>query len=196
MSHYFSTDSDTQKSNPIRIAFRAHGTDFECQSDHGVFARSGLDRGTRVLLDALHVEEGTRTALDLGCGYGPIGLVLSKVYQLNVDLVDVNPRAVRLAIENLRLNHTEARVIEGDAIGTIDGSYDLIVTNPPIRIGKEGLYALLAWSHDHLNPGGTFWFVIHKQHGAQSALRYIATVYDQVDVVDRSKGFHVVRCRK
>lgn len=196
MSHYFSQTNNTLKSNPKRIAFRACNEDFECITDHGVFAKDGLDRGTAVLLDYLTVEPTVKTALDLGCGYGPIGLVLTKVFHLDVDMVDVNPRAIELATNNLALNHVTATVLSSDEWEHTNRQYDMIVSNPPIRVGKDILYPLLASTYDALLPGGTFWFVINKKHGANSAITFIETIYNDVTVIGRSKGFHVIQCRK
>ena len=196
MSHYFSQENSTIKSNPKRIAFRAHNEDFICVSDHGVFAKDNLDRGTKVLLDHLVVPTGTTTVLDLGCGYGPIGLVLAKVYGLDVDMIDVNPRALALAKTNLEENNVVANVFASDGFEQVEKSYDLIVTNPPIRVGKPKLYDLLQSTYEHLVDSGELWFVIHKNHGAKSALQFIQTVYGNVTVVGRDKGFQIIRCQK
>ena len=142
MSHYFTTQGNETKSNPIRIAFRAHGQSFTCETDHGVFSRLNLDRGTKVLLDFLTVSKNVKRALDLGCGYGPIGLVLAKAHCLKVDMSDVNERALNLAKINLTLNNVNANIVQSDGFQNLPGTYDLIVSNPPIRIGKQKLYEL------------------------------------------------------
>lgn len=194
MPHYFTNDEQAQQSNPKRIAFRAHKTDVVCWTDHGVFARHGLDRGTKVLLDYLVVDDGVNTALDLGCGYGPIGITLAAAYDLDVDMVDVNKRALELTEENLKLNHQTATVKESDGFTNVDKSYDLIVSNPPIRIGKKQLYGLLQNAASHLNENGQFWFVINKKHGALSAITFVESIYTNVTVVGKSKGFFVIKC--
>ncbi len=196
MSHYFTTQGSETKSNPTRIAFRAHGHLFTCETDHGVFSRKNLDRGTKVLLDYLFVDKKYKTALDLGCGYGPIGLVLAKVYNLKVDMSDVNERAVFLAKKNLLLNKTKAKVVLSDGFEKLQNTYDLIVTNPPIRIGKERLYNLFLNASLHLNENGSFYLVINKKHGAGSAEKYLSSIFSHVNLVGRAKGFHVYRCEK
>jgi 16S rRNA (guanine1207-N2)-methyltransferase len=196
MSHYFTKSDSTLKSNPKRIAFRAHNEDITCITDHGVFAKDGLDRGTNVLLQYLTIESSAKTALDLGCGYGPIGITLAKAYDLAVDMTDVNQRALDLATQNLALNNVKATVLESDGFTALTKVYDLIVTNPPIRVGKETLYSLLSSTKDHLQPNGSMWFVINKKHGAESALRFIQTVFETVTVVGKHKGFYVIQCRK
>ena len=196
MSHYFTNNDKTLKSNPKRIAFRAHNEDITCITDHGVFAKDGLDRGTTVLLQYLTIDPTAKTALDLGCGYGPIGITLAKAYDLELDMVDVNRRALDLTRQNLALNNVKATVLESDGFTALNKVYDLIVTNPPIRVGKEKLYSLLASTKDYLQPNGSLWFVINKKHGAESALRFIQTVFETVTVVGKSKGFFVIHCRK
>jgi 16S rRNA (guanine1207-N2)-methyltransferase len=196
MSHYFSNQTETLKSNPKRIAFRAVGMDFYCNTDNGVFSKNSLDRGTKVLLEFLEVNPAFHTALDLGCGYGPIGLVLSKRYQLQVDMIDVNARAIELAKSNVILNKTKANVIESDGVSTLDKKYDIVVTNPPIRVGKIKLYELLDDAYSHLLPNGELWFVINKKHGALSAVKHMSNICDAISVIGKSKGFMVVRCIK
>jgi len=196
MPHYFSEDNHTLKSNPQAIAFRAYETDFTCTTDHGVFAKGGLDRGTAVLLKYLDVPGGTRNVLDLGCGWGAIGIVLGKVFDLAVDMTDVNPRALELTRANLAANDVTADVFQSDGYERINKQYDLIVTNPPIRIGKQRLYELLDGAGDHLTEDGSLVFVINKKHGADSALKHVKTVYESVEILGRQKGFQVIKCKK
>ncbi|QMS85357.1 class I SAM-dependent methyltransferase [Candidatus Xianfuyuplasma coldseepsis] len=196
MSHYFTNNDKTLKSNPQVIAFRVHDTDFSCTTDHGVFSKDSLDRGTAVLLNHLKVEATAKTALDLGCGYGPIGLVLHRVFGLEVDMVDVNERALSLATTNIKQNDAIATVFYSDGFNDVNRSYDLIVSNPPIRVGKEKLYQLLSGAVHHLHPGGSFVFVINKKHGAKSALHYVETIYSSVEVLGKDKGFYVITCKK
>lgn len=196
MPHYFSEDNHTLKSNPQEIAFRAYETDFTCTTDHGVFAKGGLDRGTAVLLKYLDVWQGVQSVLDLGCGWGAIGIVLAKVHDLSVDMTDVNPRALELAEANVLVNDVRANVFHSDGYEQIDKQYDLIVTNPPIRIGKQRLYELLDGAVDHLTEEGSLVFVINKKHGADSALKHVKTVYKSVEILGRQKGFQVIKCKK
>lgn len=196
MPHYFSEDNDTLKSNPKEIAFRVHNTDFSCTTDHGVFAKDGLDRGTEVLLKYLEVDPDYTTALDLGCGYGTIGLVLGKVFQLDVDMVDINKRAIDLSIQNSIHNEVKTNVFYSDGFEKISKNYNLIVTNPPIRVGKQKVYQLLENAKNYLTENGTLVFVINKKHGAISAIKYVETIYQAVEIVGKDKGFYVVACKK
>jgi len=196
MPHYFSEDNDTLKSNPQEIAFRVYETDFRCVTDHGVFAKDGLDRGTEVLLKYLDVPASTNVALDLGCGYGTIGLVLGKVFNCDVDMVDVNQRAIDLSLLNTTKNGVKAHVFYSNGFEHISRKYDLIVTNPPIRIGKQNMYKLLQDARDYLTENGSLTFVMNKKHGALSAIRFVESVYQFVEVLGKAKGFYVITCRK
>jgi 16S rRNA (guanine1207-N2)-methyltransferase len=196
MPHYFSEDNHTLKSNPKTIAFRVHNEDYSCLTDHGVFAKDGLDRGTSVLLKFLEIPSDAKTALDLGCGYGAIGLVLAKHYALDVDMIDINKRAVELSTKNVESNQVQATVFHSDGFDSVTKTYDVIVSNPPIRIGKQPLYDLFKQAKDYLQEGGEFTFVINKKHGAQSALAFVQSVYDTVTVVGKQKGFYVITCKK
>ena len=194
MNHYFTND-ESLKSNPKVIAFSIKNTPLKFNTDDGVFSKGSFDRGTEVLLNFLDVEDHHKTALDLGCGYGVVGTYLQKAYDIEVDLVDVNQRAITLAKSNLDLNNVKGNVFESDGLNSVTKSYDLIVTNPPIRAGKEIVYRFFEDSKKHLKKNGDFYVVVNKKHGAESAFRKLDTIYGVVELVGRKKGFHVYKCR-
>lgn len=177
-----------------QVIFEVLGLQFKCVTDAGVFSRDGLDMGTRVLLGAL--PEVTGRVLDLGCGWGAVGMALGKRYpDARLLLTDVNARAVELAGRNLAANGVaNARVVCGDGFEAVDGAFDLIALNPPIRAGKAAVYALFRESAAHLAPGGSLWVVMRKQQGAGSAQEYLQTLFSQVERVRRDKGYWVLRC--
>jgi 16S rRNA (guanine1207-N2)-methyltransferase len=195
MSHYFSKNHDTIKSNPFEIAFRVQKQGFTFVSDEGVFSKSSLDRGTAVLLDIYQPSNRVKSALDLGCGYGTIGIVMHELYNIQFDMIDVNDRALHLAEENNRRYSTNNRVFYSEGFENVDSTYDLIISNPPIRIGKELLYKLFKDATTHLNEGGVFVVVMNKKHGALSTEQYLKTIYNQVDTIGRKKGFYVFQCK-
>ena len=196
MSHYFSEKNETLKSNPQKIAFRVNNTPLECITDHGVFSKDSFDRGTEILLQYVQVEDTYTTALDLGCGYGVVGIYLNKVFGLDVDMVDINERALDLAKKNLELNHTKGNVFKSNGLDNVSRKYDLIVTNPPIRAGKETVYRFFEDSSEYLKENGTLYVVINKKHGADSAKRKLQTIYNTVNLAGRKKGFQVYVCKK
>ena len=194
MSHYFTAEDERLKSKPELIHFVIRDTAFSLTSDAGVFSKKGLDHGTRVLLKAISVPRGTRL-LDLGCGYGPIGITLAKLDEAIVLMSDVNRRALTLAAANAKANDVPCETIESDGFAKIEGHFDVIVSNPPIRTGKETIYRLFAEAKEHLTEFGILYLVINKNQGANSAINYLSTLFPHVDVIDKSGGFYVIRCR-
>ena len=189
--HYY-TENPNSAHDERRIALRALGNDLTFVTDAGVFSRDGLDRGTEVLLEALPPLEGR--VLDLGCGWGAVGVALGKRYPaLDIVMTDINSRAVELARRNLAENGVTAAVLQGDGFDAVEGRFDAIVTNPPIRAGKAVIYGLFARARDYLEPDGALYVVIRKQQGAPSALKYLREIYSRAEIVDRGSGFHVMR---
>jgi len=195
MTHYFSEDNNTLKSNPQVIAFSVNNTPLKFQTDNGVFSKNNFDRGTEVLLKYLDVDSSVKTVLDLGCGYGTIGIYVNKRYGLEVDMVDINQRAIDLSIHNVELNNVEANVFKSDGFSNIKMKYDLIITNPPIRAGKELIYKFFSEAASYLEDNGVFCLVINKKHGAESAINFLNTIYGNVEVLGKNKGFHVISCK-
>ena len=189
--HYY-TASPASKHDERRLTVRALGVELSFTTDAGVFSRDGLDAGTRTLLEALPPLSGR--VLDLGCGWGALGGVLAKVYpQARFVLSDINARAVELARRNLRENGLgNAEAVCGDGFAAVEGKFDWILTNPPIRAGKQVIYALFAQAKDFLAPGGTLALVIRTQQGAKSAERYLQGLYQSVKTLDISGGFRVL----
>ena len=191
--HYY-TENPNSAHDERRIALRALGNDLTFVTDAGVFSRDGLDRGTEVLLEALPPLEGR--VLDLGCGWGAVGVALGKRYPaLDIVMTDINSRAVELARRNLAENGVTAAVLQGDGFDAVEGRFDTIVTNPPIRAGKAVIYGLFARAREYLEPDGALYVVIRKQQGAPSALKYLKEIYSRAETMDRASGFHVLRAQ-
>ena len=195
MVHYFSEDNDNLKSNPQVIAFSANNTPLKFNTDNGVFSKNSFDRGTEILLKYLVVKKSHKTALDLGCGYGVIGIYLNKAHNLDVDMVDINKRAIDLSKANVELNNASANVFASDGLSNVKKKYDLIITNPPIRAGKEVIYRFFEDAAQYLNIDGEFYLVINKKHGAVSALSKLNEIYNKVEIINKKKGFNVIKCK-
>ncbi len=192
MSDHYYTENPASAHDERRIVLSILGQELTFTTDAGVFSRDGLDRGTELLLEAL--PELTGRVLDLGCGWGAVGVALGKKYpELGIVMTDINSRAVELARRNLAANGVKAEVVQGDGFQSVAGDFDAIVTNPPIRAGKAVIYGLFAQARDRLRPGGALYLVIRKQQGAPSALKYLREIYAGAEVIDRGSGFHVIR---
>ncbi len=182
-------------SRPERFTASWQGTDFTFWTDAGVFSRGEIDRGSEILLRAVPEDLAGRV-LDLGCGWGLIGTVLGKTRKnIRMVLCDVNQRAVELAQRNLRENGVEGEAVLSDGFECLSGSFDAVVTNPPIRAGKKVIYRLFGEAAAHLAPGGALYLVIRRQQGAESALRYLRQLFETAQTADKSGGFWVIVCR-
>lgn len=194
--HYFSTTPPAASRSRV-IEFREGGRAFRFRTAAGVFSRAAVDRGTRLLLETVDVS-GARRVLDLGCGYGVMGIVVAaRAPHARVTLVDVNPRAVALAAENIALNrvpNAEARC--GDGCAAVAGEpFDLILFNPPIRAGRTVVLRLLREAHACLGAGGRLYFVARTQQGARTLGRLAGEIYGAVVEVARGGGFRVFEGR-
>ena len=136
------------------------------------------------------------SVLDMGCGYGVIGVAVGKHWpQTTITMADINQRACDLTRENAKANGVKAQVLESDGYEKVrDQHYDLILQNPPIRAGKAVIYQMFADAAHCLNPGGELWLVIRKQQGAPSAMTYLRTLFQNVEAVEKKSGFWVLRC--
>ena len=193
MEHYF-TNSDV-KSNLKKISCNVCDKKFVFNTDNGVFSKKGLDFGSRTLIDVLLSCDITGNVLDIGCGYGVLGIILSSFFNINVDMVDVNKRAVHLANMNISLNNVSGvKAFCSDIYSGVDKKYDVIVTNPPIRAGKEVVYEFLFGARNYLVSGGSLYCVINKDQGAKSMIDTMKSIYD-VNIIEKSKGFYIIKAK-
>lgn len=196
MTQHYYTQNPEVEHDLRQVIFEVLGLRLNCTTDAGVFSRDGLDMGTRILLEALPELHGR--ILDLGCGWGPVGTALGKRYPgAQIVLTDVNSRATELAARNLAANGvTNAAVVQGDGFAAVEGGFDAIVLNPPIRAGKAVIYALFAEAAKHLRADGALYIVIRKQQGAESAQKHLSLIYADVERIAREKGYWVLRCAR
>lgn len=189
MSYYFTNDENL-KSEINKIEVKIKNLSFSFYTDNGVFSKKGLDFGTRTLLE--NIPSVTGRILDLGCGYGPIGIYIAKTNDAIVDMIDVNKRSLTLARKNALLNQVEVSIFESNGYQNITKKYDFIITNPPIRVGKKVLYNLLFEAKKHLSNQGEMWLVINKDQGAKSLIKDLEKEY-KVELIVKNKGFFVIR---
>lgn len=191
MSQYFEND-ELLKDEPTTIHFSILDKEYTLHSNTGVFSKDKLDTGTRILLETvLKVESNPKRTLDLGCGIGPVGVVLASNWDTNLTMIDINQRAVDLSKKNISSNHLKATILCQDGLKEENGLFDCILLNPPIRTGKKVIYSLFDQCLEHLN--GYFYIVIRKQHGAQSAVNYIENKGYKVERLTRDKGYWILK---
>ncbi len=198
MSQYFINDPKV-KDRPRSISFEILGKAFHFASNDGVFSKSSLDEGSAILIKTLlQTRKISGNVLDLGCGYGPIGIILAAFHEeAKFLLVDINTRACALARENARamnLSNVEVRV--SNSFSGVKETFQNIVTNPPIRAGKKVMYAMFQSAYEHLTFNGSFYFVIRKNQGAETASNYVRSVFGNCTRIERSKGYHVYEAKK
>lgn len=170
------------------------GERFVFYTDNGVFSKDGLDFGSRLLLETIVSEDMGSHILDVGCGYGPLGIVLGKLKNISVDMIDVNLRALHLAERNAKENNLNTvRIFESSCYDKVSLKYTTIVTNPPIRAGKKIVYDIVMNAKNYLEENGNLFLVIRKEQGAKSLISDMEKIYN-VEVLERKKGFFIIKC--
>lgn len=196
MEHYF-TNNPTSKSEERLIEYRIKDKTIKFISDNGVFSKGHVDIATNFMLNVIIEEKITGKVLDVGCGYGAIGITLSKFFDIEVTMLDINERALALAKKNVKLNDLKnIKIIESDGFEKITDEYDYIITNPPIRAGKAVIYKMYEDAYKHLKNGGKLYLVINKKHGAPSTKEYLTQIFGNCEILDKKTGFHVMMCEK
>lgn len=196
-NHYYSREQEVE-SNPSFWDFTLRNHLLKFKTDNGVFSKREVDFGSRLLIETFEPPEIEGHILDVGCGYGPIGLSIAKDTGRNVHMVDVNERALLLAKENAELNKIEnASIYESDCLESVTRSdYAAILTNPPIRAGKKVVHQIFEQSYSRLKEGGELWVVIQKKQGSPSAIEKITDIFGQVNTVVKKKGYYILQAKK
>lgn len=196
--HYYSSQPQSEmKTETKTFTLKNHSFTFTMSS--GVFSKKGIDFGSKLLIENFQLPKVDGYLLDLGCGYGPIGLVLAKEHQdRTIVMIDINERAIRLANHNRKENQlNNVQVKKSDGYESLAGEkFAAIITNPPIRAGKKKVYQLLQSSIEHLVNEGELWIVVQKKQGAPSMISYLETLVPKVDIITRKKGYFIIRATK
>lgn len=193
MSHYFTNDYVESHERTINVTIA--NTNLKFIVDNGIFSKKGLDFGTRTLLENIDLKNIKGDVLDFGCGYGPIGIYLNKVTKANIDMIDINKRALALAQKNAKLNDVNVNIFESNIYENVNKKYNFIVTNPPIRVGKKILYDILFGAENYLKEKGELWLVVNKNQGAKSLAKDLEKTYDVI-IVTKNKGFYIICAKK
>ncbi|VTR80038.1 16S rRNA m(2)G 1207 methyltransferase [Streptococcus canis] len=171
------------------------GFPFTFLTDSGVFSKKMIDFGSQVLLNTLNFTKNERV-LDLGCGYGPLGISLAKVQGVEATLVDINNRAIDLAKKNASFNDVDVSIFQSNIYENVSGQFDHIISNPPIRAGKKVVHDIIEKSIDFLVNQGDLTIVIQKKQGAPSAKEKMAHVFGNVEIIKKDKGYYILRSTK
>ncbi|MDR1590277.1 MAG: methyltransferase [Oscillospiraceae bacterium] len=193
MGHYF-TDDDSLKKEINKLTYHFAGVDYSFMTGAGVFSKNRVDPASEILIKTVPALSGS--LLDMGCGYGCIGIVLAKTYALRLTLADVNPRAARFAALNSEANGVVSDVVVSNRFDAVTGRFDTIVINPPIHAGKAATYGMYEDSLPRLGEGGRLFVVTLKKHGAESTRDKLADVFGNCATLYRKKGCFVFCCEK
>ena len=197
MSGQYFENNENLTSNINELTYYFRKTKMRFLSDNGVFSKGGIDFGSSLLLRTIDVEDA-KTILDVGCGYGTIGLTIAKTNpECFVEMVDINLRAIDLAKQNMVLNEVKnAEIFVSNIYENITKKYDVIVSNPPIRAGKKVVHEISLGSFNKLNNGGKYYAVIQKKQGAESLFKALETVFPIVEVIEKDKGYWIIKAQK
>ncbi|MEH7376931.1 class I SAM-dependent methyltransferase [Neobacillus sp. C211] len=199
MSEHYYSRMQKVESDPKFWDYTLKNNQFRFKTDNGVFSKREVDFGSRLLIESFEMPNADGLLLDVGCGYGPIGLSIAKSYHDRmIHMIDVNERAIALAKENAELNRIQnVKIYESDRLLNVkENTFAAILTNPPIRAGKKTVHDIFEQSFEHLTSQGELWVVIQKKQGAPSAIEKLNNLFNHVETIDKSKGYFVIKAQK
>ncbi|MED4402150.1 class I SAM-dependent methyltransferase [Metabacillus fastidiosus] len=198
MSEHYYSEKPTVESDRKTWKYVLCNHSFTFQSDRGVFSKNEVDFGSKLLIETFVMPEVSGAVLDVGCGYGPIGLAIAKQYEREVQMIDINERAVELAKDNAKLNSiSNVNIYQSNLFERVqDQKFAAILTNPPIRAGKKVVHEIFEKSYRCLVEDGELWVVIQKKQGAPSAIEKMKELFAEVEVVEKKKGYYIIMARK
>ncbi|HIC0241974.1 TPA: class I SAM-dependent methyltransferase [Streptococcus agalactiae] len=195
MANMYYTENPNVEHDIHELNVKLLGESFSFLTDAGVFSKRMIDYGSQVLLNSLHFEKN-KSLLDLGCGYGPLGISLAKVEGVKATMVDINTRALELAKKNATRNGVVVEVFQSNIYENISKTFDYIISNPPIRAGKQVVHSIIEESICYLNTGGSLTIVIQKKQGAPSAKAKMLDTFGNCDILKKDKGYYILRSEK
>jgi len=188
MNHYF-IENPALLTQERQLTFDIFGMEFKFLTNNGLFSCNKIDDASKILLEQMPAIEGD--LLDLGCGYGVLGIVLCKKNNIRLTMSDVNSLALDYAIKNAKLNQVTATAIHSDGFTNITKLYNHITLNPPIHAGKEVMYRMYKEATEHLHIGGSLYVVIQKKHGAESTQKKLLELFKDCHTLYKKKGTFV-----
>jgi 16S rRNA (guanine1207-N2)-methyltransferase len=193
MGHYFIEDAALQD-DERELSLTIFNKNFTFLSNSGLFSYRQIDDASLLLLK--HIPELEGSLLDMGCGYGVLGIVLAKIYELELTLCDINPHAIRYAERNAHRNHVRAGLILSNGFDAIESRYAAIVMNPPIHAGKETIFRMYGQARSHLAQQGSLFTVVQKKHGAESHVKKLVEIYDECLILYKKKGYYILQGKR
>jgi len=198
MEHYYTNNPTTESREKI-INSTIANENLKFYTDNGVFSKESVDFGTKTMLESFSTEKENAKVADIGCGYGVISIFLAKKYPtFKFTMVDVNNRVLELSKKNIELNNinNEVEVLESSSFDNVEGNFDIVLTNPPIRAGKKIVHKIMIDSYEHLNASGELWVVIQKKQGMASCKKLLEDTFSMVEVVTKNKGYYILKAVK
>lgn len=189
--HYYSEEPTSElKIRQIKAILR--GKEFIFYTGSGVFSPEKVDIGTTLLINDSIIEPEAKI-LDLGCGYGPVGIAIKKIFpETKVFMTEVNQRAVMLAKKNAKLNQTYVSIVQGNLYeGVKEEKFDIILVNPPMAAGKKICFEIIAQAKEHLTKGGTLQLVARHQKGGRELEKKMQEVFGNVEEISKQSGFRI-----
>ena len=191
MAEYYYTNNPTSEHEERHFTSVFMGRTLAFETDAGVFSKQHIDPGSEILCKSLPELHGR--VLDMGA---MTVMALARFPALDVTMADVNERALDLAVRNVQKNGMQAKAVLSDGFERVEGEFDAVMTNPPIRAGKAVIYQMFEDAKAHLAEGGRLFLVIRKQQGAPSALKFLKELYAEAETIERDGGYWVIACRK
>lgn len=195
MSHYFTGHDSEHRYKEIEYAYQ--GKRYTFKTDRGVFSKDRIDYGSAVLIDAVIKDRETDAGhdfIDMGAGYGPIGIVIGDVLGASPLMVEVNPDGLLLSEENAVRNKVRAQVIARSEYDARPETFqpDFYVSNPPFRAGKDVVLGIIEDAARRLQEGA-FYMVVQKKQGMASYRKAIEEKFGNVETLAKDKGYHVLK---
>ena len=196
MEHYYSNKTNT-KSEPKEFTFNFLNNEFKFMTDNAVFSKEYIDYGSFVMLNNFKPNDINLPILDMGSGYGPIGIVVSKIYEREVYMAEINERAYNLSLENIKKNNVNVKAFNSNLYEKIDDIiFSSIITNPPIRAGKKTVFDIYDGAYNHLALNGELWVVIQKKQGAPSSKAHIEELFGNCVIVKKDRVYYILKAIK
>ena len=196
--HYYSKNQEGLESKPSEFIFNFKNHSFKFHTDSGVFSKDYIDYGTFAMLKAFIPNDIDLPILDMGAGYGPLGIVVSKLYNKKTVMCEINERAYNLILKNIQENDSDSIAYNSNLYESLDNNlkFSSVITNPPIRAGKDIVFKIYEGAYERLSRNGELWVVIQKKQGAPSSKEKLISLFGNCEIITRDKGYYILKSIK